>query len=108
MSVVPVSHSTASGTEKKNSRRVSTDISPVPKGRGTSGSNNIRSDLSQMLEVMNTSNRALFQRSLREVLQDQDDVMERLALARQENDASSEALYETLRKKLEAELNAAL
>ncbi len=68
---------------------------------------NVRPDLSQMLDAMNNSNRALFHRSFCEVLQDQDDVMERLALARQANDTRSEALYETLRKKLKAELDAA-
>jgi hypothetical protein len=100
MTIMPVSHSTASGAKKRNFRRVSTDVSPVPKGRGTLGSSNIRPDLSQMLDSLNNSNRALFRRSLREVLQDRDDVLERLAAARQANDTRSEALYESLHKKL--------
>ncbi len=52
MTVVPVTHSTASGAKKKNSRRVSTDISPFQNGHGTSGSSTVRSDLSQMLKVI--------------------------------------------------------
>ena len=107
MSVVPVTHSTASSGKKK-SRRVSTDVSPVPKSRGVSGSrvSNVRSDLSQILEAMENSNRALFRRSLREVLLDLDDVAERLSLARQAQDNRSVSLYEGLRDKLEAELRA--
>jgi len=55
---------------------------------------------------MENSNRALFRRSLREVLLDLDDVAERLSLARQAQDNRSVSLYEGLRDKLEAELRA--
>ncbi len=100
MSVVPISHSTALVQKKKNSRCVSIDISPVPKGHGTFGSNNVHSDILHLLDAMNNSNRLQFQHSLCEVLQDQDDVMERLVLARQANDTTSDALYKNLRKKI--------
>ncbi len=89
MIVVPVSHSTASGAKKKNSRRVSNDISPLPKGRGTIVPTNVRPDLSQMLDAMNNSNHSLFSHSFSEVVQDQDDVMKSLTLASQANDTRS-------------------
>jgi hypothetical protein len=44
---------------------------------------NVHPDLSKILDAMNNSIHAFFYRSLCEVLQDQDDAMERLALARQ-------------------------
>ena len=80
----------------------------MPKSRGVSGSrvSNVRSDLSQILKAMENSNRALFHRSLHEVLLDLDDVTERLALVRQANDTRSVTLYEGLHEKLEAELYA--
>jgi hypothetical protein len=99
MAVVFVSHSTASSSTKKTSRWLSNDISPLPKGRGTVVPSNVRPDLLQMLDAINHSNCALFHRLLHEVLQDRDDMLERLALDRQANDTSLEALYENLRKK---------
>jgi hypothetical protein len=96
ISVGPFSNRNA--CDAKITRTVSTNISPVPKSHGASGSksSNVCPDLSQMLEAMNNSNRALLCRSLCEVLQDLDDVLERLARARQVND-----------EKIETELDAA-
>jgi hypothetical protein len=98
MSVVSGSHSTAPSS-KKNSRHVSNDISPLPKGLGMVVPTNVHPDLLQMLNTMNNSNHALFHRSLCNVLHDQDDMMERLALARRANDTMSETLYDNLHKK---------
>jgi hypothetical protein len=53
-----------------------------------------------MHDAMNNSNHALFHHSYHEVLQDQDYVMERLALDSEANDTRLEALYEKLHKKL--------
>lgn len=82
---------------QKKSRPVSTNISPVPKSHGASGSksSNVCPNLSQMLEAMNNSNRALLCHSLCEVLQDLDDVLERLARARQANDEKIETELDT-------------
>ncbi len=58
------------------------------------------------MEATAASNRALFRRSIWEVLQDHDEVMERLENARINNDSATLSFYDNLRKKLEAELDA--
>ncbi len=83
--VAPVCHSTATTTRKRNARRVSTDISPRNNGHGSLGNSSARADISQLMDAFNQSNNALFRRSVREVLQDHDDVMDRLAAARATN-----------------------
>lgn len=64
---------------------------------------NVHPDLLEMLDAMNNSNHALFRRLLREVLHDQDDMMERLALAMRANDTMSETLYDNLCMLLQGE-----
>jgi hypothetical protein len=59
-----------------------------------------------MMDVIAESNRALFCHSLREVLQDHDEVMERLHNAWVNNDSAIKLFYDNLRNKLEAELDA--
>ncbi len=108
MAVVPTAQSTST-SRPRNARRVYTN---TPPNRGNSASSrnlsgtNLRPELQQMMDAMAESNRALFCRSLREILQDHDEVMERLHHARVNNDSISESFYNNLRKKLEAELDA--
>ncbi len=73
--------------------------------RNVSGSN-LHPEFQQMMEAMTASNRDLFHCSFREVLQDHDEVMERLQIARSNNDSATELFYSNLHKKLEAELDA--
>jgi hypothetical protein len=105
--VAPVSHSTAATTtRKRNARRVSSDISPHTDGCGSTRSSNVRAEISQMMEAFTQSNNALFRRSYKEILQDHDDVMDRLAAAHTTNNQDRLLFYENIRKKIEAELAA--
>ncbi len=61
-------------------------------------------ETSHFLEAMNASNKSLFRRSCKEVLEDLDMVKERLAQARYNNDADEIELYNNLCKNLLAEL----
>jgi hypothetical protein len=60
------------------------------------------------MEAMNASNRSLFRRSIKEILEDYDLVKDRLAQARSDNDAKALDLYNNLRKNLEAELQSSV
>jgi hypothetical protein len=108
IAVAPVSHSTATTTRKRNATCVSTDISPHNNGCGSLGNSNAHAEISQMMEVFTQSNHALFHRSYREVLQDHDNVMERLTVACATNNNDQKQFYDNLQKKLEAELDATM
>jgi hypothetical protein len=60
------------------------------------------------MEAMNASNRCLFQRSYKEVLEDYDDVKGRVARARDEKNSNEEELFNNLLKNLGAELQSFL
>jgi hypothetical protein len=106
MIVLPASNSTATTPRPMNVRRVSTGS----QSRRTSGlvTNSTGSDshreISSFMEAMNASNRSLFRRSYKEVLEDYDMAKQRLAQARADNDDDDEKLYSNLLKKLETEL----
>ncbi len=57
---------------------------------------------------MNTSNRTLFQRSVKEILEDYDLVKDRLAQARADDDADALDLYNNLHKNLESEIQSSV
>ncbi len=69
---------------------------------------NSRPEISHFMEAMNASNRSLFRRSIKEILEDYDLVKDRLAQARSDNDAKALDLYNNLRKNLEAELQSSV
>ena len=101
MRVVPVAQSTGTTPRPVNSRRVSTSSQCR---RISNGDSSHDSRFSEMMQMMESSNRKLFRRSYREVLEDYDVMKARLAKARADNDIESEQLFDDLCKKLLAEL----
>ncbi len=99
--VVPVSHSTALTTRKKNVHHVSSDVS-LHHGSGSLGNSTAPAEILQLMNAFTQSNNALFSRSYREVLQDHNNVVERLAAACAINNNDQMAFYDNLQKKLEA------
>ncbi len=109
MAVVPVVNSTIATPRPVNSRHISTGGFSR---RGSSSQASLVSashrhhDMQGIMDAMNSSNRALFRRSYKEVLEDFDLVNERLVRARTENDRDGVELYNNLCKKLVDELHA--
>ncbi len=107
--MVPVVNSTITTPRPVNSRCISTGSFSR---RGSSSQASLVStshrhhDMQGIMDAMNSSNRALFRRSYKEVLEDFDLVNERLVPAHTENDRDGVELYNNLRKKLVDELHA--
>jgi hypothetical protein len=109
MEVVPVSNSTAITPRPVNARCVSTGSQRHrSSGQQPNSLSNSRPEISHFMEAMNASNRSLFRRSIKEILEDYDLVKNRLAQARSDDDAEALDLYNNLRKNLEAELQSSV
>ncbi len=109
MALIPISNSASTTPRPVNTRHVSSGSLSRRGSNGqilstTSSNNNMHPELSHFMEAMNASNKSLFRRSYKEVLEDYDIVKERLVRARQDNDVEAEDLYNNMRKNLEAEL----
>ncbi len=109
MTVVPVANSTSTTPRPVNTRRISiTSVNRRNGGHQVSSNlaSNAHFDRAGIIEALNESNRSLFRRSYKEVIEDLDLVKERLVQARNENDHDEVELYNNLRKKLLDELQA--
>ncbi len=103
MTVLPVANSTSTTPRPVNTRRVS--ITSVNRHSGvhqvsSNLGSNTHFDRAGIIDALNESNRSLFRRSYKEVIEDLDLVKERLVQARNENDHDEVELYNNLHKKL--------
>ncbi len=106
MAIVPVVNTTTTTPRPVSSRRMSTGGESHRNQASSLSASNRVSDMQGIMEMMNSSNCALFRRSYKEVIEDLDLIKERLVQARNEEDHVDIELYNNLHKKLLDELHA--